>query len=87
MKRDIFFVLKNFFLAAIIVLLLQIKVGHRTFEEHITVWLQTSSIVLPLHDVASGSVEILKKFWTETRVKEDASSQLPDESEGGLESL
>ena len=60
---DLIFILKSFLLTGIVVVLLQVKIGDRTFEERAMIWIQTSSMVRPLHDVASGGVEMIGDIW------------------------
>ena len=45
------------------VVLLQIKVGQGTIEEHTTRWLHSSPLIIPLYDVANGGSAFLQDIW------------------------
>lgn len=52
-------VIKSFFIALLIVIGLQVKVGSATLENHAQEWIHTSSIAFYLQDVADGATLML----------------------------
>lgn len=54
---DIFFVLKTLAITITIVVLMQIKIGPRTIEQHSLAWIHQSVVVEQLQEVAAGAVK------------------------------
>ena len=54
---DLFFVLKSVLITVAIVVLLQIKVGPKTAEDHFVDWLHHSAVTQQLQGVAEGAVK------------------------------
>ena len=61
--RDVIFILKSFLITSIIVILLQLKVGGGTVEDHTIIWLENSLITRPLHYVVAGGVAVTRDLW------------------------
>lgn len=59
---DIFFFIKTFILTIAIVMVMQIPVGNRSLESHAMSWVQTSDIVVPLHEAARGASKMVRDF-------------------------
>jgi hypothetical protein len=57
---DLKFFAKTFALTVAVVLVMQIQVGNHTLENHAMSWVQSSSVVAPLHSVARGAGKMLK---------------------------
>lgn len=57
------FVLKIFVLTVVIVLLMQIKVGEQTVENHAHSFLKTSSILAPLNEIAQGGAALFRSTY------------------------
>jgi ribosomal protein L12E/L44/L45/RPP1/RPP2 len=55
---EMFFVLKTLVVTVIVVMLMQIKVGRATLEEHSMRWIRNSDAVETLRYVAEGAVRI-----------------------------
>jgi hypothetical protein len=53
-----FFVLKTFVLTVVVVMLMQIKIGRGTIEEHSMHWIRNSDAVETLRYVAEGAVSV-----------------------------
>ncbi len=53
---EVFFVLKTLIVTIAIVLLLQIRIGRSTLEQHSLTWLHSSTAVEALRGVADGAV-------------------------------
>lgn len=58
---DIMFFVKTALLTAVIVAFLQIKVGGNTLETEAHQFIQTSSLIQPLHEVAESGVVLIRK--------------------------
>lgn len=54
---DLFFVLKSFAITAVIVVLMQIKIGPQTIEQRSLSWLHQSFLAEQLQNVAEGAVK------------------------------
>ncbi|MBX3020623.1 MAG: hypothetical protein KF799_03010 [Bdellovibrionales bacterium] len=57
---EFFYVIKLFLLTLVIVLVMQIQIGERTFESHAMSWLHTSALVAPLNMAATGGAKMIK---------------------------
>ena len=55
---EFFFVLKTFAIALALVLLLQIKIGHKTLEQRSLTWMRQSVAIEALRGVADGAVAV-----------------------------
>lgn len=60
---DLFFLFKMMFLTLVAALLMQIRVGGATIENHAMVFLTTSSLVGPIDDTAQASVIFIRNSW------------------------
>ena len=58
-----FLFLKAFLLTSVVVILLQVKIGDGTVEDHTIIWLEGSSMTRPLHRVVSGGVLAIRDLW------------------------
>jgi hypothetical protein len=54
---DLFFVIKSFLFTIVVVVLLQIRIGSMTLENHALKWIHNSSVVENLQGVAAGAVK------------------------------
>lgn len=54
---DFLFVLKTLVITIVLVLLMQIKIGTATIEQHSLAWIQNSAITDTLRSVAQGAVK------------------------------
>jgi len=61
------FVLKCFFFTALLVVLMQIKVGGNTVENHSFRWLQKSGVSQYIQSVAAGGAMALRQGFTSTK--------------------
>lgn len=52
---EVMFVIKSLVVTVIIVLCLQVKVGHATAEDHVNDWMRTSAVTEYLREVAQGA--------------------------------
>lgn len=57
---DFVFFLKLFLLTVALVLVMQIKIGERSFESHAMGWVQTSPLVQPINTAAHGGAKVIK---------------------------
>jgi hypothetical protein len=55
--EDVMFVVKCFIVTAVIIVAMQIRVGHQTAESHVMSWLHNSTVSHTLQDVAEGAVK------------------------------
>ena len=55
--QDIMFVLKCLIVTAVILVAMQIRIGHHTAEGHVMSWIHHSSVIHTLQDVAEGAVK------------------------------
>ncbi len=55
--EDIMFVLKCLVVTAVLVVAMQIRVGHESVESHMMSWLHNSTVSNTLNDVAAGAVK------------------------------
>lgn len=53
---EIKFVLKSFFAAVVLIMLMQIEVGQATVESHAEVWIRTAPVARYLQGVADGAI-------------------------------
>ena len=53
---EVMFVLKSLAIAVVLMICLQVKMGSTSLENHMTRWIQTSSIPQYLRGVSSGAV-------------------------------
>lgn len=60
---EFFFVVKTLIVTVVVVLLMQMRVGTATLEQHSLAWLRQSSIVHTLRDVAEGAKVLLLKGY------------------------
>ena len=60
---EIFFILKSFFLTLVVIIIMQVKVGENTIEEKTLQWIESSPMVSPLQEVASGGVKVVQQAW------------------------
>jgi hypothetical protein len=58
---DLFFVIKTLAVTVALVVLMQIKVGTRTVEQHSLAWIHQSAFVEQLQEVAAGAVKAGRK--------------------------
>jgi hypothetical protein len=56
--EDFLFVLRTFAVTVVLFLLMQIRVGSATVEQHSIAWMHSSSVVDTLQEVADGTVHI-----------------------------
>ena len=61
--NHLIFTLKSFLTAVALVILLQIKIGQGTIEEHTTGWFQNSAIISPLYGVVNGGAALINDLW------------------------
>lgn len=54
---DLFFALRMFVIAVAVSVAMQIKIGEATIEHHSLEWIQTSSMVGGLRDIAGGAIK------------------------------
>lgn len=54
---DLIFVVKTLVITVALVVLMQIKVGSRTIEQHSIAWIHQSAVVGQLQEVAAGAVK------------------------------
>ncbi len=57
---EVMFVVKSIFIALIVTICMQIKVGTSTIETHALMWIQSSSISQYVQGVSSGGVLAIK---------------------------
>lgn len=57
------FVLKVFIATVLVVLIMQIKIGEETVENHAHSFLKTSSILEPLNEVAQGGAALFRSTY------------------------
>lgn len=60
---ELFFVIKMCVVTAIVVVLMQIRVGTETVETQVHAWLQTSTPSLFLREVAEGGLKATHDVW------------------------
>lgn len=60
---DLLFIIRMVIITVVVVLLMQIKIGPATIEQHSTEWLHTSSVVTSLQGVSEGAVKILTQTY------------------------
>lgn len=60
---DLLFVIRMVIITVVIVLLMQIKIGPATIEQHSTEWLHSSSAVASLQGVSEGAVKVLTQTY------------------------
>lgn len=60
---ELWFVIKSFGLAMLILAGLQFKIGDETLEAKSIRWIETSAIGDHLRDVADGAIKVSKKAW------------------------
>ena len=60
---DMFFMLRMVVFTFIIVVIMQIKIGPATLEQHSQEWLHSSSMVTSLQGVAEGAVKVLTQGY------------------------
>lgn len=53
---DFFFVVKCLVATLVLLVVMQMRIGHRTIEQHSLRWIQTSNAVEELRNVAEGAV-------------------------------
>lgn len=63
MIGDLLFFLKVIFITALVVVLMQIRIGKNTLEERATLWAQDSIVMEPLNQVAAGGVIFIRETW------------------------
>ena len=56
---DMFFVIKVFLFTAVVVAIMQIKIGDRNIEQHSQNWLHSSSLVHTLNTVSNGANKLI----------------------------
>jgi hypothetical protein len=86
---EIFFVLKSFFVAAVLLIMLQVKVGPTTLEEKATIWLSDSPFAHTLREVAQGGVIVIGKMVKKVSVlmSDEFAQQLRKENVPGHREL
>ena len=79
---DFMFFLKTIVVTFLIALLLQTRVGAITIEDHAHQFIQSSSVMTPLHQVAQNGATMIKRSlkWISSQV----SSQLSRHSKGSV---
>lgn len=65
---ELFFVLKSFGLALLLLAALQFKVGGETLEKKTVRWIETSTVGEHLKDVADGAIKLSEKAWSQAMV-------------------
>jgi hypothetical protein len=55
--QDIFFVIKCIVITTVVVIAMQMRIGHRTAEDHVMSWIHSSSVRGTLQEVAEGAVK------------------------------
>ncbi len=60
---ELFFVLKSFGIAMLLLAALQFKVGGETIETKGIRWIETSQVGAHLKDVAEGAIKVSEKAW------------------------
>jgi hypothetical protein len=66
------FIIKSFFIAILIIFIMQVKWGETTIEEKSMSWIANSPIVAPLQDVATGGAKAIREFWKTVTSKVNA---------------
>jgi hypothetical protein len=56
---EIMFILKSMVVTILVMMALQAKVGNSSMEDHLHLWIQTSSISKHIHEVSSGAVQVI----------------------------
>jgi len=69
MKEEFFFIVKSAALGLAIIVLLQFRVGGVSIESRAIGWVQSSTVVEPLHSVAHGGVKLSKDLYHMIRGK------------------
>lgn len=81
---EFMFVVKTFIFTLILVVVMQIKVGGFTLEEHSLDWLHESSAVRELQEVAQGAIRASKSgYRTVSNLFDDSSSGVREMSSDG----
>lgn len=65
---ELWFVVKSFGLALLILAGLQFKVGGETLEAKSIRWIETSAVGDHLRDVADGAIKLSEKAWHQASV-------------------
>lgn len=65
---ELWFVIKSFGLALLILAALQFKVGGETLESKSVRWIETSAIGDHLKDVADGAIQVSGRAWHQAAV-------------------
>lgn len=65
---EVTFVLKTFLASILIVLTMQIKINSRTVENHMLVWIHSSSVTQYLQQVAMGASKGIHQVETQAHV-------------------
>ncbi len=60
---DLFFIIRMMVLTVVIVLIMQIKIGPSTLEQHSADWIHNSSVVSSLRLVSDGAVKALTQTY------------------------
>lgn len=86
---DLFFFLKTLIMTLVVVLLLQIRVGDYTLEDHAHLFVKTSSLTYPLQVAADGASRAIRdvmkrvhqslssRFWGNKMADEQSASRAP----------
>jgi hypothetical protein len=61
---DIFFFLRVMAITLVVVLLMQIRLGSSTIEDHALNFITSSTITKPIDDVAAGAVKLIRNTWS-----------------------
>ncbi|MCB0350723.1 MAG: hypothetical protein KDD38_06035 [Bdellovibrionales bacterium] len=61
---DLFFFVRVMVITIVVVLLMQIRWGNTTIENHAMNFISSSSVVKPIDDVASGTVRFIRNSWS-----------------------
>src|SRR5437660_226214 len=63
MIKDFFFVLRLFAITIVVVLLMQVKVGQKTVDDHFSGWLKSSAFVDYVQEAVDGGLILTKTTY------------------------
>ena len=63
MKEQLWFVVKTFITTLLMVMVLQVRIGQNTVEQHVMRLYYTSAISVPIQDAVDGGVKAIHTGW------------------------
>ena len=86
---DFFFAIRMFAFAVVLIVLMQIKIGDATVEQHSLEWIQTSSLVGGLRGVSDGAIKSTSQAvrWLTSSVDATVNRAFRKDSAPGRRSL